>query len=84
MTNEEWLASRGFVLGDHGQWVNGNVRAWQDECGGWWACVGTFIRDGGTPPDAVLQAAEAARAHTQPIIDAMNEAHIILSERADF
>lgn len=78
MTNEEWLASRGFVVAEHEQWVNGNVRVWQDECGGWWACVGTFVRAGGTAPGAVRESAEAAWASVRPTVDAVNEARTIL------
>lgn len=80
MTNEEWLVSRGFVLGDCDQWTNGSVRVWQDECGGWWACVGTFVRDGGTPAGAVASAATAAWANVRPTVDAVNEARAILGQ----
>lgn len=78
MTNEDWLVSRGFVLADDGQWVNGSVRAHLDEIGQWWACVGTFVRAGGTAPGAVREAAEAAWASVRPTVDAVNEARAIL------
>lgn len=78
MTDEEWLVSRGFVLGDCDQWISGSVRVHQDEIGQWWACVGTFVRAGGTAPAAVREAAEAAWASVRPMVDAVNESRTIL------
>lgn len=84
MTDEEWLASRGFTLRAGGQWSNGRewgnggIVVWQDAAGEWWASVWMTIRHADTAAGALRETADAAWASLHPAVGAVNEARAIL------